>query len=374
MPFTFVHTGDWHLGKPYGRFPAERASVLRHARLTAIERIAAVARSGGARHVLVAGDSYDQAMLPDKVVREPVEAMRRQRDLTWHCIPGNHDPDVAGGVWQRLRRDGLPDNVRVYIEPRPVEIETGVFLLPSPLASRATDGDPTAWMDEAQTPPGALRIGLAHGSTQGFGSERTASIQIDPARVAAAGLAYLALGDWHGARQAGERAWYAGTPEPDGFLDNDPGCCLLVRIDAGARAQVDRVETALFRWRRHRLAAEQPGALERLREEIAALGPEAGRLVLEVEAEGAMSLAADQELAATLDAIEAGLFHLSRKLDRVRVVAEAGDLARLDDDVLRRAGEEMARLSDDPANADRAVASRALRRLHALVCDLEAQP
>jgi hypothetical protein len=228
-------------------------------------------------------------------------------------------------------------------------------------------------MDEANTPSGAMRIGLAHGSVQGFGSERTASIQIDPARVASAGLGYLALGDWHGMRRVGERAWYAGTPEPDGFLDNDPGFCLLVRLGETAAAQVEQVETAEFRWRRRRLAIGEAGAVERLRDEIAALGPEAGRLLLEVEAEGSVSLAVDHELATALDAIEAGIFHLSRRLERVRIVPEAADLARLEDDVLRQVGAEIAALSEDPANPDRAVASRALRRLHALVSAVEAQ-
>lgn len=373
MPHRFLHTGDWHIGKPFGRFPSEQASVLRHGRLTAIERLATAARGGGARHVLVAGDIYDQPALADKVVREPVEAMRRQSDLVWHIIPGNHDPDVPGGVWQRLLRDGLPHNVRLYLAPQPAEIETGVFLLPSPLASRASSRDPTAWMDEAATPPGALRIGLAHGSTQGFGSERTASIQIAPERVVSAGLAYLALGDWHGVRRVSERAWYAGTPEPDGFLDNDPGFCLLVRSGGAAAVDVERVETAMFRWRSFPLAVDEAGALERLRSLVGAMGSDAGRLLLEVEAEGAVSLAADQELSAALDDLEACVFFLSRRLDGVRIVPEASDLAEFEDGVLRQVGEDIARIAADPSNPDQAVAARALRRLHAFVSATEAK-
>ena len=44
VTFTFVHTADWQIGKTFGAFPEEKASVLRHARLDAIDRIAEAAR------------------------------------------------------------------------------------------------------------------------------------------------------------------------------------------------------------------------------------------------------------------------------------------------------------------------------------------
>jgi len=50
-------------------------------------------------------------------------------------------------------------------------------------------------MDGAATPPGVLRIGLAHGSVVNFGSECEATNPIDPARATKARLDYLALGD-----------------------------------------------------------------------------------------------------------------------------------------------------------------------------------
>ncbi|MDY6873508.1 MAG: DNA repair exonuclease, partial [Chloroflexota bacterium] len=85
-----------------------------------------------------------------------------------HLLPGNHDPDRPGGTWERLLRQGvLPEHIRVHREPCPVELETGVWLLPAPLRRRAEGADPTAWMETAATPAGALRIGLAHGSISG---------------------------------------------------------------------------------------------------------------------------------------------------------------------------------------------------------------
>jgi len=51
----FIHTADWQIGKPFKQF-GDRESVLRQARLVAIENIGRLAAKEGAAHVLVAGD------------------------------------------------------------------------------------------------------------------------------------------------------------------------------------------------------------------------------------------------------------------------------------------------------------------------------
>ena len=67
----------------------------------------------------------------------------------------------------------------------------------------------------APTPDGAIRLG--HGAVMDFsGGEGTAGI-IPPDRARLSGLAYLALGDWHGCLQIGPATWYSGTPEADSF-------------------------------------------------------------------------------------------------------------------------------------------------------------
>ena len=131
--------------------------------------------------------------------------MRAFPGVRWHLIPGNHDPHQPGGPWDRLLRRGLPDNVWVHLEPAPVALgDDNARLLPAPLARRRSLDDPTAWMDQAPTPGWTLRIGLAHGSISAFGSDATTQPNlIDPARPERAGLAYLALGDWHGMKRIG---------------------------------------------------------------------------------------------------------------------------------------------------------------------------
>src|SRR5262249_48321114 len=147
------------------------------------------------------------------------------------------------------------------------------FLLPAPLTRKAEAEDVTVWMDGAPTPEGALRIGLAHGSVTNFGNEGEAANPIDPGRPKSAGLAYLALGDWHQTLQVGPAVWYAGTPEPDRAGGQEEGRALLVDVPgAGVPAAVTPISTGTYRWvgRSERLAAgaELEDLEQRLRKEF----------------------------------------------------------------------------------------------------------
>ena len=54
-----VHTADWQLGKPFGRFPDDVRTALMEARLDVIDTIGRVAEEHRATHVVVAGDVFD---------------------------------------------------------------------------------------------------------------------------------------------------------------------------------------------------------------------------------------------------------------------------------------------------------------------------
>ena len=146
---------------------------------------------------------------------------------------------------------GLPDNVIVHVasEPRVFE-DDGFALLPAPLQYRRTLRDPTAYMDDVDTPDGIARIGLAHGTVTGFGSEdKDVPNYINPDRPSSARLAYLALGDWHGKKKINNRTWYSGTHETDAFDVEGGGEALLIEIENGGDPPiVTPVETGQYRW------------------------------------------------------------------------------------------------------------------------------
>ena len=362
LMFRFVHTADWQLGKPFGGFRPETVENLKRARLDAIGRIAKVARDHDAPHVVVAGDVWDTDLPSDRTVRQPLDAMGQARDVTWWLLPGNHDPASRGGLWDRLRAGGLPANVRCLCSAEPHEAAPGVYFLPAPLVSKNPGHDPTAAMDAMTTPEGALRIGVGHGGVSGFGDESKAVIGRD--RPERAGLAYLALGDWHGHGRVTDRVWYAGTPEPDSFPSNEPGYVLLVQAGAGRAPSVTPVPTWTYHWSREALDLTKGRDPVGLFEARFADGPPRADRLVRLKVTGATGLHERTALAAHLDRQHEDSFaHLRWDMDGLGAAMDDEALDALDREGSLRAcadallGRERA---EGASERERLVARRAL--------------
>lgn len=338
----FIHTADWQIGKPFHRF-GDKDVLLRHARVDAIQTIGRLAVEKAVAHVLVAGDVYDQEAPSEKTLREPLERMREFPAVHWHLLPGNHDPHRARGIWDRLRDLAPPDNVHLHLAPAPYPLGAEAVILPAPLLRKSESRDLTEWMDDAETAPGAIRIGLAHGSVQGFGTEGEASNLIAPDRPAKARLEYLALGDWHATKRIGDRVWYAGTMEPDHFRSQERGQLLLVEIDGpGATPRVEPIEVGQYTWLSHeeRLdAGSDPAGLE---QRLRALSPNLSRTALSLQLTGAVSLQQRSDLEARLEGLRAAFFYLDARTTELGVSPTDADLEAIDfGGVLRVAAERL---------------------------------
>jgi DNA repair exonuclease SbcCD nuclease subunit len=362
-----IHTADWQIGKVFRFVDQGTMGVLQEARLEAISAIGRLAVEHAAPIVLVAGDIYDIASAESRTLAQPLARMRAFTGVEWHLIPGNHDPHQPGGPWDRLLHRGLPANVRVHLEAAPVVLAEDVTLLPAPLARRRALADPTAWMDQAATPEATIRIGLAHGSISGFGSDaRTQPNLIDPGRPEHAGLAYLALGDWHGTKRIGPRCWYSGTPEVDDFGVVDGGHALLVELAApDAPPEVTTVPTGRFHWRREDVHIHGEGDVDVIVAHLRALPEEPACLLLDLHLEGTLSLSGRERLARALDDVGAALrflrvddgrLYLSPSADDIEAIARGG--------FVRVAAETLRAMADDPDDPARELAGRALLRLY----------
>ncbi len=386
-PTTFIHTADWQIGKPYARVAdTEKRALIRRERLLAIDRLGALARERGATFVLVAGDLFDTPTASKATVSQACGALGAI-GVPVLVIPGNHDHGGPGSLWEQeffLReRDSLAPNLRVLLTPEPVELESAV-IFPCPLLRRHEAIDPTAWLRglDAESLAGygeKPRLVLAHGSIQDFGGgddeEDAGGVPnlIDLDRLPEDLFDYIALGDWHGTKQVGPRAWYAGTPEPDRFSKGDsnlPGHALAVTVARGGDLpEVEVVSTGALGW--HQLAFEFTGDedLHTLEERIDALiARRAARDLLRLELRGTLGIEATTRLEERLEAWEARLLRLKLSND-TRITPTDAEIEAL----TRRGGDplisrvatkllEKSRASD----ADEAALARvALRELHA---------
>lgn len=304
MP-KFLHTADWQMGRVFSRFDTDDGAALAEARYGAIERLAELATDQSCDAVLVAGDVFDAQMVSERTIRRVFNAMAGFSG-PWVLLPGNHDAALVESVWTRAQRlNAVPANVLLALESGIIPLaEQGIAVLAAPLTQRHTYSDLTEAFDTMATPAGLIRVGLAHGSVQGIlPDEVDATNPIAPDRVERANLDYLALGDWHGAKEVNERTWYSGTPEPERFRNNDAGYALIVEIaEPGARPEVTWHDTAKYRWHQWREQLSVASDLDALLKRLENL-PETS--VIDCRLEGTITLADDQRLTEALSVAEA---------------------------------------------------------------------
>ena len=391
MTTTFLHTADWQLGKPFaGVEDVQKRSILQQERLNVVDRIAVVARSHQAEFVVVAGDLFDSPRATKSVVSAACSAIGRI-GLPVFVIPGNHDHAGPGSIWEQsfFKEEArqLGPNLRVLLTPEPVELASCV-VFPCPLLRRHEANDPTAWLRapnlDLERFGDKVRLVLAHGSVQGFGTETAEEEesggnlpnQLDLSRLPAAGVDYLALGDWHGTKQVGPNAWYAGTPELDRFPKgggHDPGNVLVVTARPGEAPEVKTVRTGRFEWHELIFPFADDSGLAQLELEINTLtGARAGQDLLRLEVRGSLGIEATMRLEGMLDAWQARLLRLKLSNSTVIAPSEAEIQAltqRASDPLISCVAAKLVRAAAG-VGEEAAAARLALRELHAACVNL----
>lgn len=364
--FRFIHSSDLHLGKPYGQMPEDVRGRLIEARFQKIQTLLNLAEQEGASHIFLAGDTFDAETPSPTTRRQAIRAMAQDRGVRWVVLPGNHDSLVADELWQALAQE-CPETVTLALKPEPIELADTVTLLPAPCPARRAGRDLSAWMDSAETPPGNIRIGLAHGGVQSFSEDGSADT-LAPDRAARAKLDFLALGDWHGRMQVEPRTWYSGTPEADRFKHDTRASALVVSISgSGDMPEIRDVDTGQFVWDTLDLALT-PGA-DPLIELQKHLPEETARrdALVQLNLSGRVTPEDRGNLLAMLEASAPDFAQLRWRENNLTVEYEIDDLDRIDQAGVLRAAAE--RLYADTVNADlsaedRTVAKNALNRLY----------
>jgi DNA repair exonuclease SbcCD nuclease subunit len=369
MAVKVLHTADWQIGKQFSELSddSDKGALLRAQRLRTVERIAELAQEREVDAVVVAGDVFETNAVSDETLRRTLGALTAYKG-PWLLLPGNHDAALADSVWTRMKRLKPPSNVITLTTPEPQLVaEHRLAILPAPLTRRHEALDPTAAFDHMDTPPGAVRVGVAHGSVTNRLPERGESInEIADDRADRARLDYLALGDWHGTQEIAPRTWYAGTPEPDRFRANDPGNILLVTIDEpGGRPQVESIRVGHYRWHQLNERIYQRADLAGLEAALAELGAPYDQHLLHLRLEGVLSLSGREALDRLIEEWSAR-FHILRIDDsQLGTVATDEDIDTLESSgPLRATVERLRQILREPRHPEREHAELALQLLY----------
>jgi DNA repair exonuclease SbcCD nuclease subunit len=376
----FIHSSDLQIGKAFGYFVPEVANILQDARQAVVRTLGEAAVEAGAAAVLIAGDIFEKQQMSQQTLGRAIENMRSFSTVQWHLMPGNHDHVRESGLWDRLARSQLPANVTLHVRPGAVQIADDdgapVFLLPAPLRFTSSVDDLTAYMNDDPTPEGAIRIGMAHGSIQGFGSEGDASNYVAPTRADEAGLAYLAMGDWHRQIKVNDRCWYSGTPEPDQFklppnavtsLCNG-GSALLVEVNRTRMVpSVTPILTGRHQWHRIERTLTEDSQIGSLETQLRALNSDLSELVIDLRVAGVLSLSGRKAFEEQIVQGVGAAFRAMRFDDSgLALNPTEQDLDEIDRaGFVRVAADRLRLIAADASNGARAnTAARALKRLY----------
>jgi DNA repair exonuclease SbcCD nuclease subunit len=378
-PLRFLHTADWQLGLRLNFVGGDEAVRLRAQRFDTVRRIGEVAREREVDVVLVAGDVFDDNGVGADTLQQTRDALEAFGDIPVVLLPGNHDPATADSALRRL--GPFRANVHVALEREPVRLHRGqgtaptggferdpgtaptvpaVEIFPCPLTTRHHYDDPAEWLPP-RTAADTVRVVVAHGGALSFGEATETPNRIDVDAILARGFDYVALGDWHGLYEVGQRAWYSGAPEATRFKEKRPGHVLLVELDGpGAEPRVEAVPVARTRWMSETTDLHQDSDLDGLADWLDGLTEKSWTL-LELSITGQLSLEGRARLDALLDDYAARLAHLRVDAESLATVPTEQDLETLHGEGYL--GRAIARLRDgaDPADAD------ALRLLYRLI-------
>ncbi len=226
-----IHTSDTHLGDDWrgNRTEAAFARVI-----DSVQQLDAAA-------LLVVGDVFDHARVPDRVLEFYLEQVARL-DRPVITLPGNHDLYHQDSLYRREPFRHVPSNFHLLTRPAGETItlpELGLELWGRAMTEHTPEFRPLEGMPAASE--ANWLVALAHAHFHFPNDTESRSSPIWPTEVAEAPCHYLALGHWErhvNVSQGETAAWYSGSPlgsAPDfdhisvNLVDLDPLLGVTVR-------------------------------------------------------------------------------------------------------------------------------------------------
>ena len=341
----FIHTADWQLGLRMNFVDGDDASRLRALRYSTVERIAQRAKEHEVDFVVVAGDVLDDNALGLDALQQTEDALSAFGDTPVFLLPGNHDAATEDSALRRLK---LPSGCQ-FVEKREAISIAGGKVFPCPLQQRHEFNDPTEWLPE-KAGSDEIWVAVAHGGVIDFneGDDGETPNLIDAQRVVGKGFDYVALGDWHGQLKISDCIWYSGAHEATRFKEKKPGYILLVDIEApGATPSVESIHVAQTEWISWQITFNDDDQVDELQARLEQL-PRRSTTLLNLVADGSLSIAARAQLDELLDEYRGRLPHLRLDTTALQTTPTDADLETMSADGFVQAALEELKASNEP--------------------------
>lgn len=224
-PLQLLHTSDVHIAGD-----ERSAAGLRSVVDVALEREVDA--------VLIAGDLFDSARVPDDAVDVTLGELGRLT-MPVVVIPGNHDCVDQRSIYRRVDLTRAGGHVHFAGDPSGQQIVFGDLSM-AVWARGIEDHHPGHRPLEGYKPPGPelWNVVLTHGHYATTEDDAHRSSRITPEEIAGLHCDYLALGHWHrflDVSQGGVRAAYSGSP-------SESRTAALVHFDPGAGVDLERLD------------------------------------------------------------------------------------------------------------------------------------
>ena len=143
MSVKFLHTADWQMGMK-ALVAGEKAKEVRGRRFETAARIVELAKREGVEFVLLAGDLFENHDVDDAVVRRTVAVLESFAPIPVFVLPGNHDPLIVGGIWDRQSWQRVGGHVTLLRDAGETPVRADKVLYAAPVKKKQSTLHPTA--------------------------------------------------------------------------------------------------------------------------------------------------------------------------------------------------------------------------------------
>lgn len=296
MTIKIFHTADIHLGMKFANLPEVQQELI-EARFGSLKKMVDTANREKCDLFVLAGDLFQKIAVAKRDIIRATQIISEFEGALAIVLPGNHDfvSSPKDEPWSTFR-DNCGDTVLLLADATIYDLNTyniDAFIYAAPCNAKHSEENRIAWIESAEPEkPDGLRIGIAHGSLEGFSPDfdkRYYPMSLSELRES--GIDLWLLGhthlQWPARPDTGDTIFYAGTPEPDGFDCSHEGTAWILTIDDNKKIIPESIQTGTYRFIEESALLNSVADIEKIRKRFNSV--DMGRTLLKIKLNGRLS-------------------------------------------------------------------------------------